>query len=135
MSVVCPDIRVTLQLEPTMTEREIVEAMAKALWKFSNPRRLWAHLSKMESGYYRDMARAALEALKTAGCKMMEREPTQAEIVAGCKTPKMKLVEGAMIMAQVHGAKYQDWLWNNSPLAEARRAMFDAAPWWPGEGK
>ena len=86
-----------------MTEPELIEAMARAI-----------EMAESEIGRpdwkRRFKARAALEAIKAKGCKVIERPPT-----------RMKdFHSGAGVAHTIRTGPAKDW---------------DAAPWWPGGEK
>ena len=66
------------------------------------------------------------EAMARAGIAAM-RAPTEAMISAAANTEKLKMVDSAMALAQVHGVKYPAWEWGDSPIADGYRAMVDQA--------
>lgn len=103
-----------------MTEDEIIETRAKAIYSaivnHPSPGVEW-RVSERASfqAACRAAARAALEALKAAGLKLMEREPTK-EMRCACRDDYMTSDKEALARL--------DWI-----------DMWDAAPWWPGEGE
>ena len=103
-----------------MTEPELIEAMARAACAAyginEDAPSLGRDMKTRPALRNREIEmRAALEAIKANGCKVIEREPTP-----------MMTAEG----------------WPNTSIPDDLRvitkwyqAMFDAAPAWPGEGR
>ena len=114
-----------------MTEDELIEAMAKAMFEDvrahlgttrDSPLWTWELAEENVKQYWRRKARVALQALKAKGCKVTERELSEAAFDA------MGKVSGQRSACTCGGAITQ-WAINKWP------EMFDAAPWWPGEGR
>jgi hypothetical protein len=105
----CQDYPVEIEVEKMseMVER-VKKAIGKALPVFQN----------YTPEHRNHAARAAILAM---------REPTEGMVKAAGGTDKMKMVDGAMQMAQIQGATYPRWDWNESPLADGYRAMIDEA--------
>ena len=71
---------------------------------------------------------ALLEAAAEEGWRMCRVEATEEMVKQAAKTPGMKAVDGAIVIAMVHGFKLEPSDWHNSPIADAFRAMLAAAP-------
>ncbi len=70
-----------------------------------------------------------LEAAAEQGWHMRSDEVTEEMIIRATKTPKMQEVNLAMHHAHLHGFDSPVWDdWDDSPLADAYRAMLAAAP-------
>ena len=120
-----------------MTEPELIEAMAVAIWNLEHGDGYneWKRAPVDERDDYCELARAALEAIKSKGCKVMAEYPAgdaQCRNTAGEVTLKGN--------TQRHGAaKLHDYVRAGvSGLDEATeiwREMWKRAPWWPGEGR
>ena len=75
---------------------------------------------------YMEQARATIAADLAGGWKPVRRTPTPEMLRAAEKTPGMIAVEGACVIAHVHGCGIPNF--TESPIEQAITAAWDAAP-------